>query len=462
MNLLPLLQAGDAKPVRVGLVGAGEFGATFIAQARRIPGLIAAAVCDLDPARAEAAVRAAGLPDDAFRRCHSKAGAEAALAAGQLVIVEDSALLLDLPLDVVLEATGHPEAAAATAAGAIAAGRHVVMATKEAEIVVGPLLRARAEAAGLVHTPVDGDQPSLLIGLIGQAALLGLPVVAAGKASESDVVLDLAAGTATAWGRTWQAPDGERLLELDAGDLEDALAARRLPGLALTTVPDLCEMGIVANHTALVPDRPELHSPIAHTCELPRLFRPKAEGGLLEGSGRVDMFNCLRRKDEISFAGGVFVVVLMPDDATGRLLAGKGIPAAGEGRYVMLHNPVHLLGVEAPVSVLAACRLGIATGGLRVRPRFDLVGRASRELRAGERLEIGRRHAIDGLEPLLLPARPVADTAPVPYYLAAGCTLREAVPAGTLIEGRHVTFDESRTLLALRREQDRLFGAEMG
>ena len=57
-----------------------------------------------------------------------------------------------------------------------------------------------AKAAGVVHTPVDGDQPSLLIGLVAWAGLLGLPVVAAGKSSKSDVVYDPATATATSLG----------------------------------------------------------------------------------------------------------------------------------------------------------------------------------------------------------------------------------------------------------------------
>ena len=40
--------------IGIALVGAGEFGATFVAQARRLPALQVRLVCDLDPARAQA------------------------------------------------------------------------------------------------------------------------------------------------------------------------------------------------------------------------------------------------------------------------------------------------------------------------------------------------------------------------------------------------------------------------
>jgi predicted homoserine dehydrogenase-like protein len=445
----------------VGLVGAGEFGATFVAQATRMRGMQVAAICDRDTARARAAAMAAGIAADRVAICRDRAEAEAAIGAGKLAVVDSADTLVALPLVAVLEATGDPEGAAFTAAAAIDAGKHVVIATKEAEIVVGPELARRAAARGVVHSPVDGDQPSLLIGLVGWARMLGLPVVCAGKSSESDFVWDPGADTITAWGSSVPAKDFARRFHLDGADAAgglDALLARRadLP-FAATTVPDLCEMGIVANHTGLRPDRPPLHAPIARTVELPALFRPRSEGGLLAAAGRVDMFNCLRRPDELSFAGGVFVVVEAPDPATGKLFAAKGIPTASDGRYVMLHNPVHLLGAEAAVSMLSAVQFGCSTGGGEVRPVVDLIATASRDLEAGERLAMGARHVVDGLTHALVPAQALGPDAPLPYYLAVGGRVRHTVRRGETLRCRDVELDPRSTLLRLRQDQDRHF-----
>lgn len=444
----------------VGLVGAGEFGATFVAQAERMGSLRVAAICDRDTARAERAAAAAGIAADRVSVCRDKAEAAAAIGRGRIAIVAAADILVALDLVAVLEATGDPEGAAATAAAAIDAGKHVVLATKEAEIVVGPELARRAAEKGVVHSPVDGDQPSLLIGLVGWARMLGLPVVCAGKSSESDFVFDPAAGTVTAWGRTVSAPDYARCFHLDDAGDADALLARRaeLP-FAATTVPDLCEMGIVANHTGLMPDRPPLHAPIARTVELPALFRPRAEGGLLAAAGRVDMFNCLRRPDELSFAGGVFVVVEAPDPATGKLFAAKGIPTCRAGRHVLLHNPVHLLGAEAAMSMLSAVQFGCSTGGGDVRPRVDLVARAARDLEPGELLVMGARHVVEGLAHELVPARPLGPDVALPYYLAVGGRVRRAVRRGETLRCADVDLASDSTLLRLRQAQDRNFAA---
>jgi predicted homoserine dehydrogenase-like protein len=443
-------------PVPVGLVGAGEFGATFVAQAARMQGLKVIAVCDRDTARARAAALAAGHPPERVRLCADLAAARAAVEAGALAVVDSAQLLVQLPLVAVLEATGDPEGAAATALAAIEAGRHVVIATKEAEIVVGPELARRAAERGLVHSPVDGDQPSLLIGLIEWAGMLGLPVVCAGKSSESDFVWDPRAGTVSAWGSSEHAAGYHQAFALES---EGSLAARNKLSYARTTVPDLCEMGIVANHTGLLPDCPGLHAPIARTIELPTLFRPRAHGGLLSGTGRIDMFNCLRRPDELSFAGGVFVVVEAPDEATGRLFAAKGMPSSPDGRYVLLHNPVHLLGAEAAMSVLSAVQLGCSTGGADVKPVVDLVAFAARDLEAGETMVMGTRHEIAGLGYALQAAQALGADAPLPYYLAVGARIRHRVARGAPLRCRDVDLPGDSTLLLLRQAQDaRFFG----
>ncbi len=446
--------------MRAALVGTGEFGRTFIQQARRVPGLLPAVLCDQDVTRARRAAEAAGVAAGDIVVTDDRARAESALQAGRVVVVQDPLLAADLAVDIVIEATGQPHAAAALAERTIANGRHLAMVTKECEIVVGPILAHRARAAGVVHTPVDGDQPSLLIGLVAWAGVLGLPVVAAGKSSESDVVYDPATATATTWGQSYPIPRWADLFRSDEASVLGRLAGRVLPGVPLSTVPDLCEMGIVANHTGLMPDRPDLHAPIARTVELPWLFRPEEAGGLLGRTGVVDMFNCLRRVDELSFAGGVFVTVETPDALTGRLLAGKGIPATADGRHMMLHNPVHLLGAEAVMSVLSAVRLGRSTGAEESRPRVDLVAEARRDLVAGEQLLMAERHEIPALQHLLKPAQALADDTAVPYYLAAGARVRRNVRAGTILTLGDVEVDPSSALLRLRREQDRVFAIQ--
>ena len=54
-------QASTGRPVRVGLVGAGQMGRGFVAQVRRIAGMEVVAVADIDVQRATGALKAAGV-----------------------------------------------------------------------------------------------------------------------------------------------------------------------------------------------------------------------------------------------------------------------------------------------------------------------------------------------------------------------------------------------------------------
>ena len=90
-------------------------------------------------------------------------------AAGLAACAATPAFALQAPAETV-------EAAATIAEWAIGKGCHVVMASKEAGIVVGPILSRMANKKVVVYTEVEGDQPSLLIGLNSWAETLGLEV----------------------------------------------------------------------------------------------------------------------------------------------------------------------------------------------------------------------------------------------------------------------------------------------
>ena len=266
----------------------------------------------------------------------------------------------------------------------------------------------------------DGCVPRALLLKMGELGFLGLThetayggsgldVRAAGKSSEYDFVLgpdDLLtwrnqrhsnSGLTALWERnniSWR----------EITDARQACATNL--GLPTRTVPDFCEMGVVVNASGFTPDRPEFHTPILRPTELAEAFKRSAEGGLLAGDRRIDVFNCLRRADEASFAGGVFILVNSHDDKTWELLRDKGHIVAEDSGVAVLYNPQHLLGIEAPITILAAGLLGIPTGATDPKPVVDLVARTDRDFAAGERLTItdAHHHEVSGLNPELIPA----------------------------------------------------------
>ena len=204
-----------------------------------------------------------------------------------------------------------------------------------------------------------------------------------------------------------------------------------------------------------------MHAPIARIVEVPGIFCPAELGGLLQGSGRLDIFNCLRRHDEASMGGGVFIVVECEDQATWHMLMKKGHPCNRSTRCAMLYHPAHLLGVEAPISVLLAACLGMPTGASRPKPVCDLVGRATRDLPAGYVLEMGgHHHTIEGVEGELIDAIPMLPGNPAPFYMIANRRLLRPVAAGSVITTESIDLDPGSVLVRLRRAQDeRFFGS---
>ena len=451
----------DAAHTRAALIGVGQFGRTLLMQSRRLPAMSLSVLCDLDIERLVATCRSVGLSEDEFTLADSRAAAAKAIEAGKVVLTQDAAVALEAPVDVIVEATGNAEAGTRNTLKAIDEGRHIVLVTKETDSAVGPILAQRAARQGLVVSQADGDQPSLLLGLMSWAHTLGLELVAAGKASEYDFVFDPDTEEARAEGVETRVPLDPALWTLNPEDLEAAAAERAnaLAALPQRTPPDYCEMCLVANASGLKPDRPEFHAPVARISELPDLFRSRTEGGLLATEGVLEMFNCFRRPDEVSAAGGVFVVVRIPDEETGSLFQAKGMPVSRDATHLLAYNPTHLLGVEAALSVIVPHRLGLPTGSATVSPVCDVAMRATKSLKAGTVLDDHghHHHHVDGVEALLMDSAPLKTGRALPYFMAMGCALVKDVGAGQLITPDAVEVPEGSVLWSMREEQDRRF-----
>lgn len=461
MHYQSLFQRSPDRPIRACLIGAGEFGASFIFQSRDTPNLEVSAVCTRTVQRAVEAYAEAGVAGATV--CDTREQARAAFAAGRCVVAASFDVVADLPLDVLVESSGAPETSAAAAEAAIARGLHVVMVSKETDSVVGSILGRKARDKGVVYTTGDGDQPSMLIGLISWARALGLEIVGAGKSSEYDFVYTPETGEIRCDGQKLAvaAPEMAQWWKLGDRSAHEVAAARAkmLPGFSMRSVPDLCEMTVVANATGIKPDRPRLHAPAARIGEMPDFFCPQADGGLFDAPLRLDIFNCLRRPDEVSMAGGEFVIVRCKDAKTWKVLEAKGHPVSRNGQYAAVYIPQHLLGVETGTSVLAAATLGHATGGPELAPVCDLFGRAAHDLKRGHVLEMGgHHHTIEGVEAYMDDARPVAPGNPLPFYLFSHLSLVRDVAAGEPIRFGDVNIPEASVLLRLRREQDAAFG----
>ncbi|AMJ62506.1 flagellar biosynthesis protein FlgA [Bosea sp. PAMC 26642] len=458
--------ASIAQPVETCLVGSGGFGRSYLAQARKIPLVNARIAVDITAEAAANAFALAGFGKADISLCETPAQARAAWDSGKCVASGRLETVIALPFQLLAEATGSPEAATRHSLMAIEAGRHVALVSKEADSVVGPGLAWLAREKGVVLTPVDGDQPSLLIALASWAEVLGLEIIAAGKSSEYDFVFDPATGSVACNGVTNTLPElRQHWLGGEPSAVVGTAAERaRILGhvFPLRAVPDLCEMTLVANALDLSADVATFHAPPARIPELADLFAATHEGGLISGSRRIDVFHHLRLAEEASFAGGVFIVVACDNAETWEMLAGKGHVVGRSARTAMLYLPRHLLGVEVATSILDAVGLGRSGYGDDYRPRQDLVAVAQRDLAAGTVLTMGgHHHSIVDVGAEVRPASALAPDRAAPFYLVADRTLVRAVRAGDAVSLGDVEINSDSGLLAMRHRQDAIFATEM-
>ena len=436
-----------------------HYGTAVITQARYIPLLEIPIIADVDPQAARLAYHHAGITDDDIAICDNRSDAIRAIESGKFVIVEDPMLLMDIPIDVIVESTGVPEAGARHAHQAIQHEKHVAMINKETDAVIGPILKHLADRAGVVYTPVDGDQHGLLIGLVLWARSLGLEVLAGGKARNSECIYDLETRTVSC-GRATITVDESEAWALDRvadGEASRYITARRemLASFPKTSNSDLGEMTVAANATGLMPDTPPLHLPVVRISEIPEVLCPVEEGGILRTKGAIDIVTCLRQTNDAGLGGGVFIVVSCENDYSRMILTTKGLIPNGRGSTAVIYRPYHLCGVETPISILSAALLNVPTGAATVQPQVDLVAKSNCELKVGTIL--GGGHS-DDIDAAILPASPIAEGNPLPLYLLTGNCLSEEVAAETLITEEMVDLPSDSLLWSLRRQQDAHFG----
>lgn len=428
MNLMPHLAARveAGRPVRAALIGAGKFGSMFLSQVPHIKGLEVAAIADLDPERAKKACRQVGWD-------------EARIAATRYVADGVEAATLD-GVEVVIEATGHPAAGAHHALAAITAGKHVVMVNVEADVLVGPVLAAKARAAGVVYSMAYGDQPALVAEMVDWARATGFTVAAAGKGTKYLPAYHRVTPD-DVWTHYGLTPEAAKAAGMNPQMFNSFLDGTK----------SAIEMAAIANACGLDVPEAGLGFPPCGVDDLAHVLRPKAVGGHLDRDGMVEVVSSLERDGRPVFRDlrwGVYVVLKAPNDYAAACFKQYGLPTDRTGQYAAMYKPFHLIGLELSISVLNAALRGEPTGMTRSW-RGDAVATAKRDLKAGEMLDGEGGYTVYGK---LMPARASRAIGGLPIGLAHGVKLSRDVAEGQVVTGEDVVLDEAQPIVSLRRE----------
>lgn len=419
-----LARAAEGRPVRVCLVGAGKFGAMFLAQAPFTPGLAVTVIADLRPDAARAACRTVGWSDERI---------------AATVFTDDAAdAIARDDVDVVVEATGHPRAGVRHARAAFAAGKHVVMVNVEADALVGPVLAAEAASAGVVHSMAYGDQPALTTEMVEWARCCGFEVVAAGKGTRYLPVYHEST-PATVWDHYGLTADQARAAGMNPKMFNSFLDGTK----------SALEMAAIAGACGL--DAPEdgLAFPACGAEDLAHVLRPRADGGQLAKRGMVEVVSSLERDGRPvprDLRWGVYVVFAAPTDYAAACFRQYGMNTDTSGRYSAMFKPFHLIGLELNVSILTAALDGRPTGCAK-EWRGDVAAVAKRDLKAGETLDGEGGETVWGK---LIPAARAAREGTCPIGLAQDVTLVRDVARGAAVRMADVAFAADDPVAAMR------------
>ena len=445
MNLHAKLRQREAagRPVRVGLIGAGKFGAMYLAQLPKTPGVHLVGIADLSPVSARANLALVGWPVERY----AAPTLDAAFASGATHVGDDwQALVAHPQIEVIIECTGHPVAAVEHILAAFRNGKHVINVTVEADAFCGPLLARKAAEAGVIYSLAYGDQPALICDLVDWARAAGFPVVAAGRGHKW--LPHFAQSTPeTVWGYYGLTPEVAR-----SGGLNPKMFNSFLDG----SKPSI-ECTAVCNATGLVAPPDGLSYPPASVDDIPFVCRPIAEGGVLHRKGQVEVISSLEKDGRVipyDIRFGVFVVFEGDTEYIRNCFREYMVRTDPSGRYACLYKRWHLIGLELGISVASVALRGEATGAA-VCWNADVIATAKRALKPGEMLDGEGGYTVWGK---LCPAGKSLATGGLPLGLAHDVRVVRPVAQGQSLTWDDVAIDAALPAVRVRREMEALFG----
>ena len=415
-------ERGD--PVRVAMVGAGFMGRGVANQVvNSTPGMELVAISNRSLEGARRAYMEAGLDDVTV--VGTGAELDRAIEQGRPAVTDDPSVLSAAGhVDCLVEVTGAVEFSAGVVLDAIANGKHVVLMNAELDGTVGPLLKEKADAAGVIVTACDGDQPGVQMNLYRFVRGLGLtPLMCGNVKGLQDPYRNPTTqqGFAERWGQNVHMvtsfADGSKIS---------------------------FEQAIVANATDM------------------RVARRGMLGW--DFDGHVDELTTRFDVDELRAWGGIVDYVVGARPGPGVFVLGTQddpkqrhyleLYKLGAGPLYSFYTPYHLCHFEVPTSVARVVCFGDPVMVPLGAPRVDVITTAKVDLRAGDVLDgIGHYMTYGECEN----AGVAHSERLLPLGLAEGCRLRNDVAKDAALTYDDVEIPAGRLIDGLRIEQDRRF-----
>lgn len=421
----------EHNPIRVGMIGAGFQGRGIGMQIiTATPGM---KLCAVANRHVDAASQVFGQVGIVPKRCDTTREIEAAIARGQSVVTDDAnALAAADGLDAVIEVTGSIEYAALAVLTAITHGKHVVQMNAELDGTIGPILKKKADQAGVIFTFSDGDQPGVQMNLHRFVQGLGVKPVLCGNIKGLH--------------DPYRNPETQRAFAERWGQ-KPAMVASFADGTKISF-----EQAIVANGTGMRVVRrgmlgPDFSKGDPNATQIPieetvASFEPYLSPN---GPGLVDYVVGARP------GPGVFVIGHQADPSKQHYLE---LYKLGKGPYYCFYTPYHLCHFEVPTSVARAVLFNDPVLAPRHGPEVGVIAIAKKDLQEGERIgEFGGFETYGVAENIDV----VRSQRLLPIGLALGGQVIRPVKKDSPLTFDDVRLPDDRMVDRLYAEQERIY-----
>ncbi|UZR92620.1 NAD(P)H-dependent oxidoreductase [Chondrinema litorale] len=414
----------ENNPIKVGLIGAGEMAKGMMNQiVKYTPGMVISATYNRTVSKAQAAYEYVGLKE--YKLVETTAELEDAIKAGIPAITSNADALCEAEgLDILVEVTGTIEFAAKVMLKAMDHGKHILSFNAEIDATLGPILKHKADIAGVKYSVGDGDQPGVTLNLYRFVKSMGFE--------------PLLCGNIKGLQDHYRTPETQKSFAAQ-WDMTPEMVTSFADGTKISF-----EQACIANATGMkVATRGMYgHHSKEHIDDLTHLYdidEMKELGGIVD--------YVVGPKP----GPGVFIYATTDDPWSAKYLKyGK----LGDGPLYSFYVPYHLLFFETAISIARMIDFDDIILAPKAGPVVEVVATAKFDLKAGETIDgLGGFKSYGVCENY--------DTARaerlLPMGLADGCVLKKDLPQDKEITFDDVEFDPSNIKHALYKEQFELF-----
>ena len=420
VDVLLAERAREGKPVRVAMAGCGFMGRGLVNQiVNSVPGVTLSAIAVRNADAGIRALKDAGVDDVALADNLSQL--DKAVRCEIPAVTEDfEAITKSDAIDVVIDVTGAVEFGCRLALNCFANGKHLVLMNAEVDATVGAELGRLADAAGVVFTGCDGDQPGVQMNLIRFVRSIGVtPLLAGNIKGLQDPYRNPTTqeGFARRWGQ------------------DPWMVTSFADGTKMSV-----EQSIVANATGM-----SVH-----------------KRGMLgrDHAGHVDELTDMYDIEELRALGGAVDYVVGSNPNPGVYVLGAHddpkqqhyleLYKLGKGPLYSFYTPYHLCHFEVPITAARAVLMRDATVRALPTRYVEAVTTAKTDLKAGTVLDrLGGYHYYGEAEK----AHIARDERLLPIGAAEGCRLLRDVPKDATLTYDDVTLPPGRLVDQLLEAQ---------